>query len=301
MFVSFKGTLVGVARWQWRSLLLYAAVSTTVFCVGHFGGYDRITIDNLPVTVLGAALGIFVSFRTNAGYDRWWEGRKLWGRLVNASRHFTTQVTTYLQGDGAAAQGRTLVRRHVAYVHALRCMLRGQDLWQDEDFLAFCDDEVRAALEGQRSTTHALLQLQQVTLVRLADEGALNELRLQSLDATIQELLGIQGGCERIRNTPFPRAYGFIATRLVWIYSGLLPVCIMEEMGFLTVPITMLVCLGFSLIGEVGRVLEDPFTMNWPALPLSALSRTIQVNLQQRLGDEDLPPMLQPDERGVLM
>ena len=81
----------------------------------------------------------------------------------------------------------------------------------------------------------------------------------------------------------------------------MLPVCIMEEMGWLTVPTTVLVCMGFSLISEVGRVLEDPFTMNWPALPLSALSRTIQINLQQRVEDAEIPQPLRPDERGVLM
>jgi ion channel-forming bestrophin family protein len=67
------------------------------------------------------------------------------------------------------------------------------------------------------------------------------------------------------------------------------------------VPLSFMVCLAFTLINEVGRVLEDPFTTFWPALPLSALSRTIEVNLRQRLGEEDLPPMLQPDDRGILM
>jgi putative membrane protein len=135
----------------------------------------------------------------------------------------------------------------------------------------------------------------------MADEGFLHELRLQSFDRTVQELLAIQGGCERLKNTPFPGGYGYIASRLVWLYSAILPICIMEEMGWLTIPTTVVVCIGFSLIGEVGRVLEDPFTMNWPSLPLAALSRTIQVNLQQRLGEVDVPPMLQPDKRGILM
>jgi ion channel-forming bestrophin family protein len=301
MFVSFKGNLIGIGKWQWKNLLIFTLVSTVVVVVGRTEGLDHIKVDNLPVTVIGAALGIFVSFRTNAGYDRWWEGRKLWGRMVNASRHFSTQATTYLGGDGASERAQALVYRQIAYVHALRCVLRDQDPWGDKDFLHFSSQGERAAFEGQSSITHALLQRHQDELTALANEGALDELRLQSFDRTVQELLAIQGGCERIKNTPFPGGYGYVASRLVWLYSAMLPICIMEEMGWLTIPTTVVVCAGFSLIGEVGRVLEDPFTMNWPALPLSALSRTIQVNLQQRLGETEVPPMLRPDERGVLM
>lgn len=303
VFVSYKGTLWGIARWQWLSVLLYTLIAGVVFTLGHLGGLERVAIDNLPVTVLGAALGIFVSFRTNAGYDRWWEGRKLWGRMVNASRHLATQTTTYLtsRGEPGRALARRLVHRHITYVHALRCVLRDHDAWSDPDFLRFVDDADVEALRGQSSLTHALLQLQQRDLVTLVDRGELHELRMQSLDETVRELLAIQGGCERIKNTPFPRGYGFIASRLIYIYAGMLPVCIMEEMGWLTVPTTVLVCMGFSLISEVGRVLEDPFTMNWPALPLSALSRTIQINLQQRVEDAEIPEPLRPDERGVLM
>ena len=84
MFVSFKGNLIGIGKWQWKNLLIFTLVSTVVVVIGRTEGLDHITVDNLPVTVIGAALGIFVSFRTNAGYDRWWEGRKLWGRMVNA-------------------------------------------------------------------------------------------------------------------------------------------------------------------------------------------------------------------------
>ena len=301
MFVSFKGNLIGIARWQWKNLLIFTLVSSIVVLVGRYEGLDHIKVDNLPITVLGAALGIFVSFRTNAGYDRWWEGRKLWGGMVNASRHFSTQVTTYLRGERSREVERELIYRQISYVHALRCVLRGQDPWRDKDFLQYVRPQDRGELEGQTSLPHALLQRHQEQLSAMADEGFLHELRLQSFDRTVQELLAIQGGCERLKNTPFPGGYGYIASRLVWLYSAILPICIMEEMGWLTIPTTVVVCIGFSLIGEVGRVLEDPFTMNWPSLPLAALTRTIQVNLQQRLGEVDVPPMLQPDKRGILM
>lgn len=84
-------------------------------------------------------------------------------------------------------------------------------------------------------------------------------------------------------------------------FSVLFPLAVVDDLAWLTVPLTILVCLSFTMISETGRVLEDPFTMFWPALPLSALSRTIEVNLRQRLGDPELPPLLQPNARGILM
>jgi len=111
----------------------------------------------------------------------------------------------------------------------------------------------------------------------------------------------VQGGCERIKKTPFPPSYGFLATRLIVVYSALMPMGLVADVGWSVVPLTMLICLGFVLINEVGRLLEDPFTMFWPALPLSAIATTIEINLRQRLGETDLPPMPQSNGRGILM
>jgi putative membrane protein len=137
--------------------------------------------------------------------------------------------------------------------------------------------------------------------VRLADRGVLDTFRLQSLDRSIATLLDVQGGCERIKRTPFPPGYGFLATRLIQLYSLLLPMALVDDLGWIAIPVTLAVCLGFTLISEVGRVLEDPFTMFWPALPLSALSTTIEINLRERLGETDVPPMPKPNDRGILM
>jgi putative membrane protein len=261
----------------------------------------------MPLAVVGAALGIFVSFRTNSAYARWWEGRQLWGRMVNNSRHFATQVLTYLRAapdvDLPAVQ-RELVERHIAYVHALRCAVRKQDVLGDEHvqrLLLLLPEAERARLASERNVPYALLQVQAERLAELTGQGALDEFRLQSFDRTIGNFLDVQGGCERIKNTPMPRGYGFIGERLVWAYACLLPFALVDDLGWLTIPINVLVCLSFALIGEAGRVLEDPFTMFWNGLPLSALSTTIEINLRQRLGDRDLPPDPKPNDRGILM
>lgn len=311
MFVDFRGTIFGLLAWQWKAVLLFVVASAAVVAVEHFfaNHVHHALMPTAPVMVVGGAIGIFVSFRTNSAYDRWWEGRKLWGALVNSSRQFATQVLTYLPGatddpsGGPSDLQRALVFRHIAYVHALRVKLRGDSLTKDADVRSFVSDEELARLEQESNPTYALLHTQMQVLVAENKAGRLDPERLRSFDETLRALLDVQGGCERIKNTPFPRGYGFIADRLIKAYGLLLPLGIVGtvENDWITIPLTLLVCLSFLLISEVGRVLEDPFTHFWPALPLMALSKMIEVNLRQRLGDADLPAIPKPNERGILM
>lgn len=289
-----------VFLWQWKFTAFFVLASLAVTAAVEIWDLTFLELPTLPLAVVGAALGIFVSFRTNQAYDRWWEGRKLWGRMINESRHWASQATNYVDTDD---DKRNLVHRHAAYVHALRSLLRKQDPFEDESFQARIDvvgDDVDQ-LRQESNLTHALLDRQFSQLVALNGAGGLNDLRMQSMDKTLRELVNIQGGCERIKKTPMPPLYGLLANRLVEFYSVLFPLAVVDALGWWTIPVTLLVCTAFSLIAEAGRVLEDPFTMFLNGLPLSSISRMIEVNTRQRLGETDLPPMLTPSERGVLM
>lgn len=305
MFVTYKGSVIGLLGWQWRAVLLFVAASTLVVLGERWLDLSPVLLPGLPVAVVGGAIGIFVSFRTNSAYDRWWEGRKLWGQLVNSSRHFCSQVLVYLPPGpaGPSPLQVELIRRQIAYVHALRVLLRQQGLAGDPELRRFVPAAELEALAAGSNPTYALLQRQLELLAGEVAAGRLSELRMQKFDDTIRALLDVQGGCERIKKTPFPKGYGFIAERLIQGYGLLLPLGLVGgiENDWIVVPLTVLVCLSFSLISEVGRVLEDPFTMFWPALPLSALATTIEVNLRERLGERDLPALPVANERGVLM
>lgn len=299
MFVDYRGNIFGLLAWQWRNVLLFVAAACAAVVAHEVAGSYFPKISPIPVATMGGAVGIFVSFRTNSAYQRWWEGRQLWGRLVNVSRHFATQALVYLHGR--TDEARALVRRHVAYVHVLRCRLRDQDALADADVQAFLSEEELAALKGESSQGHVLLHMQMEAIARLGREGAIDPMIRASLDESIRIMLDVQGGCERIKKTPFPRGYTFISDRLITAFGLLLPWTLVQDMGLWGVPLAILVCFAFTLIGEAGRVLEDPFTMFWPALPLSALSKTIEINLRQRLGDADVPPLPTQNARGILM
>lgn len=306
--VTYRSSIWRLLQWQWRRALAFSGAAALIV-VAHDYLFIELSLPSLPLAVVGAAIGIFVSFRTNSCYDRWWEGRKLWGRLINTSRHFANQVLSYVpsQGGGTSeadeirAVRTALVRRHIAYVHTLRCVLRTQDPFADPDVVKYLTTDETQELAGLSNVNQAMLLRQSRQLTALADAGQLDALRLQSFDESLRALLDIQGGCERIKKTPFPRGYQFIADRLVLYFAFLFPLALVEELGWFTVPINLLVTLSFALISEAGRVLEDPFTVFYNGLALHSMSKTIERNLLEALGEKELPEIPGPDARGILM
>jgi putative membrane protein len=298
MMVSNRGSVLRLLLWQWRRVVLFTVASLVPVALHQELGMIHWALPALPVAVAGGALGIFVSFRTNSAYARWWEGRILWGGMVNVSRHFASQVIAYVQVGSDVHQ--RLVRRHIAYLHVLRCALRAQDPTQDDDVQRNLTEDERPWL-GLTSPAHLLLDRQLRQLTELSRAGSLDAFQLRSLDGSLRDMLNFQGGMERIKKTPMPRGYGFIADRLTVAFALLLPFALVAELGWVTVPVSVLVCLAFALISEAGRVLEDPFTMFWNGLPLFAITKTIEHNLREALGERDLPPLPSANAEGILL
>lgn len=297
MMVSNPQSVFGILAWQWHRALFFGAAAGVVYGLHVGPGWTHLVLPATPLAVVGGAIGIFVSFRTNHCYARWWEGRQLWGRLINNTRDLGSLAVAALSPDDA----RTVVRRTIAHAHVLRCALREQDPLVDAQVLAFTDADERAAWAGDRNVAYALLHQQRLQLTRLTNEGRVSETRYLAFDRLLANLHDVQGGCERIKRTPFPRGYNFIADRLVLLYGLLLPFAMVKELSWVCVPMNIVVCMSFALISEAGRVLEDPFTMFWNGLPLSAMATTIELNLRQRLGEKEVPPLPKPDENGILM
>jgi len=298
MIIGTKGSVLGLLKWQWK-FMLFATLTSTAICVAHIHfELTWLKLPSFPLAVVGAALGIFVSFRTNSSYDRWWEGRKLWGRMINTSRHITLEAKQYLHGDDAK---RAVTRRHIAYVHTLRASLREQALLDDEHIVAYLDDDEKELFKTTSNGCNRLLERQMAVFTQQANDGHIDAFRLQSLDESIRHLLDIQGGCERIKKTPLPRIYGFFAERMIQWFSGLVPLALVPEMGWWAIPVAILVAFGFKMISETGRVLEDPFNMFWNGLPLSTISRMIEINVLDLMDETDLPAPHPPLSDTVIM
>ncbi len=301
----------------WGRLLLVTVFATLVTYLHDTYGLLHTNLTVTPFSLIGLALGIFLGFRNNTSYDRFWEGRKLWGRVVNASRTLTRQVLTLVGPAGSSVAYRTcaiddgtvdpevralhhrVVRRAIAYVHALRLHLRSDRSL--DDLKAYLEDEELADLVGESNRPIAILQRIGAELRVAWDRGLISEFHLPTLEATLTELAGVQGGCERIKATPIPYSYNILLHRIVFVYCFALPLGLVsiEGLGQYTPIVCLLISYAFFGLDAVGDEIEDPFGEDINDLPLATITRMIEVNLLERLGEEDLPPFLEPKD-GVL-
>jgi putative membrane protein len=310
MIVGQRRSPLSLLNWQRGPLVFFGVVGLVFVGLRHFEVLSGVLeVSPTPLAILGSGLAFFVGFRTNNAYARWWEGRRLWGGLVNATRMLSTQIASYLPWDGprASETQRHLVLLLSAYIHSLRTSLRDEPTLKDPEILRLLDSPglftsaEREALAKEPSLPHALVDRIHRTLAREAREGRLPELALTTMDRSIADLLDNQGGAERIKRTPMPPAYGLIAHYLTLSFGLVFPLTLHDDLDLWVVPLNMLVAGSFLFVNELGRVLEDPFTTFWNGLPLLALSRTMEANARARLGDHDHPPLEKPDANGVLM
>lgn len=252
------------------------------------GGMTVLGLPSLPLGMMAAALSIFLAFRNNSAYDRWWEARTLWGALVNDARTFSRQALTLVDGGKDDRDQTELVEWQIAYVHALRCHLRRQNPYPE--LTSRLPATLVAWLRTQRNVPLGLLTHAARTLRRLYDEGRLDSFRFVQMDSTLTRLCDIQGACERIKNTPLPRQYEYFPRVLVGIYCLLLPFGMVEGMGLLTPLASTLVSFIFLALESIGRDIEAPFENTVHDTPMSQLSRAIEINLRETLGDHPRTP-----------
>ncbi len=282
--------------------VVIASVAAFVNTLNH--PFQSIAVPDLTITLLGAALGILLGFRTNSAYDRWWEARKLWGRLVNSSRSLARQAITFSGVSETSVPrdanplAKELVYWQIAYVHALRCALRRQEPWAD--ITPFLDSAWLTRIKISANVPLSILQHMAHFAADAARRGVITEWQLQRIDSTFSELSDIQGGCERIKNTPLPRQYDTYPELIVKAYCFLLPLVLVDRLKYFTPVITLLIAAAFLALNRIGKNLEDPFENTVYDTPMTSLSRIIEINLRQMIGETEVPPAISP-VNGVLM
>lgn len=248
--------------------------------------------------LLGTAISILLGFRTNSAYQRWWEARKIWGAIVNDSRTLARQVMALPQGDGAAALAKDVIHRQIAWNYALGRKLRGLDPLEELEPL-LSTDEIDA-LRAQKNVPRAMLHTQTMQLAEAHSAGLIDTLLFLPIENTLRRFSDHMGACERIKGTVFPTSYSYFISRAIWIFFFLLPEALAARLSWLTVPVAFSIGFIFLMIEGVGRALENPFENARSDTPMTSISRTIEIDLRQQLGETDLPPKMEPVD-GVLM
>ncbi|HTH15984.1 MAG TPA: bestrophin family protein [Magnetospirillum sp.] len=269
------------------------AVAVTVL---HGRLFDtKVTLTPIPFSLIGLALAIFLGFRNSASYDRWWEGRKLWGDLIIRTRSL---ARLWLNHAGSPPEeARLQLRRLIAFTYALKQQLRGIGAeqaaallpatdWSDPAYTVNAPDLILRRFSAEVAAARAA--------------GRLDAMMAAEMEENLTALASIQAGCERIRTTPLPFTYTLMLHRTAYLYCLMLPFGLVDTIGFTTPLVVGLISYTFFGLDALGDEIEEPFGLLPNDLPLDALCTRVEIDLRAALGETELPQVPQPVQYSLM-
>ena len=293
MIVTATPRLGQILSEVWRPLLglfVWDVIVTITYYVLPFHA------PALPLTLFGTALALFLGFRDNSAYQRWWESRGLWGLMINASRNLARMARNMLPEPEGHDMKRTIVLRQIAYVNALRCQLRKQPA--PPEVLRFLSKEEASFALDRTNIANGLLDGTGRRIDIARRNGWIDTIQQTQFEAILVDIANAQGGMERIKNTPLPNQYRFFPSLFTRLFCVLLPIGLVESLGYATPVGSTIAGLMFLAVLQIGDDMVDPFADTIHDVPLNAMCRTIEIDLLQAIGDP-APEPLKP-EKGVL-
>ncbi|WP_158809064.1 bestrophin family protein [Beijerinckia sp. L45] len=251
----------------------------------------------VPLSLFGTALALFLGFRDNSAYARWWEARSLWGLMINASRSLARQALSLCDARAdSAGLRRAIVCSQIAYVHQLRTGLRGEA--DGAEITTYLAPDQAAAVKVFTNQPNAILTDTAILVSDAFRAGLIDSFGRVRIETTLVDIANAQGGMERIKRTPMPSQYRFFPVFFTRIFCVILPFAVVRDLGVYTPVGSAFVGLMFLILLQIGDDLMDPFSNEIYDVPMSAMCRTVEIDLLQMLG-EPAPEPLAP-ENGVL-
>ncbi|MFT3711321.1 MAG: bestrophin family ion channel [Archangium sp.] len=296
--------------------LLIAAIPTVAWAA-----FDQkwLALPWQPVALVGTAVAFVTGFQNNAAYGRLWEARQIWGTIINLSRTWAVQVLD--MPSASPDVKKRFVERHIAWLTALRFQLREKRVWEtvdrhdNKEYQHFYDipewkgdlatelkpllpESEHARIIATKNRATHVLAAQSKSLAELAAKGELTDLRFIELERTVAGFYDCQGRCERIKNFPYPRQFatlnGYFKTALI----AALPFALLPEFAkfgpeyvWVTIPTSAIVSWVFHMLEKIGEATENPFMGGPNDVPISAMSRTIEIDLRELLGETPPAPI----------
>jgi putative membrane protein len=262
----------------------------------HFQGTLKVEV--APFEVAGAVLGLILIARTNAGYDRWWEARKLWGGIVNQSRNLAVSALAYGPADPAWRE--RFVRWAATFPHIARCCLRNEPPTPEVARLVGPEASSEIARSPHMPSYVALVLANM--LRQACDNAEMDRIAFLNVDKERAALIDHIGACERIVKTPMPVAYSIIIRRFIALFLLTIPFALLHRVStdWLVPVITMFVAYPLVSLDQIGIELQNPFAVrNLSHLPLNDISDQIEKNLmglwainESAMGTSITPPSL---------
>lgn len=328
MYVKKRVSLWRVISWSKLPFIIGGIYGGSLCFASYLLGF-KLSIPWPPLGVIGIAVAFYLGFKNNSSYDRIWEARKIWGSIVNNSRAFSTAVVSFIQGNDQDEIRKELIYRHVAWITALRHQLRVNREWEhindrlkgvyapmvSEDYNTKLDFELALYisekeiddLQNKSNEATQILKVQSQRLQELRDKNYFEDFRHMEFHQLITAFYEDQGKSERIKNFPLPRQYASIGEWITLVFCALVPFGLMDIMNekeawiWLCPILSALVIWVFILMEKIGNSSENPFEGTYNDVPITAISRTIEIDIREMINDSNIPKPIKADKNGFLM
>ncbi len=279
-------------------LIILAIFSIIIYLFqGSLFSY-KVTLNPSAFTLIGVALAIFLGFCNTAAYDRFWEGRKLWGALVNDTRNIVRQIITYVKNDAnEETDTKDAVRLTIAFAYALKHQLRETNAM--DDLKRLLPDSQCKQLEQIRFKPVFLLKYLADWVNAAEKVGKIDTITKMGIDQNLDKLSEIVGGCERIASTPIPYPYHVLLHRTVYIYCFLLPFGLVDTIGWMTPIMVTFIGYTFMALDSIVDEISDPFGTEPNDLALNTLCTTVEYSLLE-LAEMSAPEPIKKSEQYFL-
>lgn len=280
LFVWHGSVLPGLLP---RLFLLFILSLGIVYLRGVIFSF-KIPLNPAPLTLFGFVLALFLGFKNNASYDRFWEGRKLWGALLNTARSLTRQALTLKNGKESSVSVSQFIQLLGAFIFALKHQLRGTDAYKDlKDRLN--EDQLKI-VSAAKYKPAVIMRLLAEWVQKAKEEGSIDTIQQARFDENFDKLSDIVGGCERIVSTPLPYSYRVLLHRTVYIYCFLLPFGLVDSLRWFTPLIVVFVAYTFVAFEAIADEIEEPFGTEANDLALNSMSVIIEETIHEMAGEE---------------
>jgi putative membrane protein len=308
-------------------MLLLSIVPTTLF---YFFNIKWLAIPWVPVALIGTATAFISGFKNTQTYNRTWEARQIYGAII--------KVKDFVRKDKNAQESqlhKEIIYRHFAWLTALRFQLRETKSWEnvktksynikylqyykvpewesilDDELMTFLGEKERQYILSTKNRATQILAQQSEQLKALNQQGIISDYNYVALENQLKDLFDQQGKAERIKNFPYPCQFSSINLYFTYLLCFFIPLGFIGELSkhtehfgnayiWLAVPLSVLVGWVFLVLEQIGESTSNPFEGNANDIPITQISRNIEIDLREMLGEKDLPPAIQP-HNNILM
>lgn len=328
MYVKRHYHIWSTIRWSQKPLINAFFYSAAVIVLYEITGIP-FSLPWQPISVIGIAVAFYLGFKNNSSYDRAWEARKIWGAIINDSRTFAIGILSLPSSEVSFETKKGFIYRHLAWVLSLKHAMRKMKSWEHgakvenlvftpyyrEEGMKGLDPELekylsKEQIEKLKSFTNIpfqLLKTQSLELKNMEENGGISEYKHVWFQQLLSKLTDNQGMSERIKNFPFPRQYASTGLFINYIFCALIPFGLLDIFSqssmlhyWLTVPFSTIIIWIFFLVDRIGDYSENPFEGAYNDVPISSISRVIEIDLLELLEEKDIPEPY-PVENGFLM